>query len=256
MARIRTIKPELLTDEKTSGLSDKAWRLFVSCILMADDYGNFRATDSFLHSQAFFNTGTTREEVANVRGELAGLSLLEFYEVKGQTYGHVAGWSKHQRVDKPGKPICPGKIEDSRKPRETPGKVPVVPAPDLEEDLEEEKEGKVVSRVATTQPTTVRGLLLRLKIAVEREQPQAGMWTAGPWGNSAADKFLTGFIDDPPGAEIQKRIDLFASDKAMAPWSVEKFTAKYMEIGQPKAPPPRQYGAPQIMLPTLGKLDD
>ena len=41
--RIRTIKPELLDDAVTAGLSDMAFRLFVSSIVLADDYGRLRA---------------------------------------------------------------------------------------------------------------------------------------------------------------------------------------------------------------------
>jgi hypothetical protein len=106
--RIRSLKPEILTDEKTAGLTDAEWRLFVSCIVMADDYGNFRASPAFLHTQVFWGINTKREDVANARESLARLSLVSLYEVGGQSYGHVTGWAKHQRVDHPGKPLCPG----------------------------------------------------------------------------------------------------------------------------------------------------
>ena len=46
--RIRSIKPELLEDEKAAALSDAAWRLFVSSWLLADDYGCFRAGPRYL----------------------------------------------------------------------------------------------------------------------------------------------------------------------------------------------------------------
>lgn len=105
--RIRSLKPEILTDEKSAGLSDTEWRLFVSCIVMSDDYGNLRASQSFLYSQCFWATQTSREDVARARETLARLSLLVLYEVGGQQYAHVAGWYKHQKVDHPGKPLCP-----------------------------------------------------------------------------------------------------------------------------------------------------
>jgi hypothetical protein len=105
--RIRTIKPEILTDEKSAALTDTSWRLFVSCIVMADDYGNFRASPAFLHSQVFWATTTYRDACAKALETLARLSLVSLYEVGGQQYGHIVGWAKHQRVDHPGKPLCP-----------------------------------------------------------------------------------------------------------------------------------------------------
>lgn len=124
--RIRTIKPELLEDERTSALTHEAWRAFVSLILVADDYGNFRAHPKQLEGVIFW----AREVVGGISRairELVESGLLEVYEVNGQQYGHITGWSKHQRVDKPGKPRCPrpehGKNvaleEDSRLSRES-----------------------------------------------------------------------------------------------------------------------------------------
>jgi hypothetical protein len=118
--------------------------------------------------------------------------------------------------------------------------------PDQENLTRDPSATKYKAPSTSMDPTTVHGLLFRLKVAVEKAQPQNGMWTAGPWGQSAADKFLAGFISDPPGDEIIRRIDLFAADKSMAPWSTEKFTAKYLEIGQPKAAPILTKKAPRI----------
>lgn len=105
--RIRTIKPELLEDDVTASLSHEAWRLFVSLLIIADDYGNFRANPKYLEGQAFW----ARESGASVSRiilELVESGLLTTYTVRGQQYGAIAGWSKHQRVDKPGRPRVPG----------------------------------------------------------------------------------------------------------------------------------------------------
>lgn len=104
--RIRTIKPELLEDEKTASLSHEAWRLFVSLLLVADDHGNFRATPRLLHAQIFW-AREAREEVASLLGSLASVSLVSLYTAGGQEYGSILGWTKHQRVDKPSKPRVP-----------------------------------------------------------------------------------------------------------------------------------------------------
>jgi hypothetical protein len=83
----------------------------------------------------------------------------------------------------------------------------------------------------------VHEFLFRMKIAMEREQPQVSPWNAGPWGNSDARKFLEAFGEDLKKAvpNILQRIDLFAKDPAMSPWTVAKFFDKYNGIGQIKA---------------------
>jgi hypothetical protein len=109
--RIRTLKPEMLEDAVVAGLSDGAFRLFVSMILMADDYGNFHAHPRQLAGKAFWDDACpsrdSREGVATMLETLANASLLVRYRVRGQEYAHLAGWEKHQRVDRPGKPRVP-----------------------------------------------------------------------------------------------------------------------------------------------------
>ena len=104
--RIRTIKPELLEDERTASLSHEEFRLFVGLILLADDHGNFRATPKMLDG-AIFHTQESREGLANLLEGLARVSLVSLYLVRGQAYGHLRGWDKHQRVDHPSKPRVP-----------------------------------------------------------------------------------------------------------------------------------------------------
>ena len=109
--RIRSIKPELLDDEKTARLTHFEFRLFVALLLMADDYGNLRAQCGLIAAQCFWGCPASEEEVRVALDTLAELSLLRLYDVRGQTYAHVRGWAKHQRVDKPGKPRVPGPDE-------------------------------------------------------------------------------------------------------------------------------------------------
>jgi len=106
VARIRTIKPELLEDERTALLTHLEWRLFVSLLLLADDYGNFRAAPGRVKGTALWAFPDV--DVASALRALDAYGLLELYEVDGQAYGHISGWSKHQKVDHPGKPTCPG----------------------------------------------------------------------------------------------------------------------------------------------------
>jgi len=104
--RIRTIKPELLDDERTSGLSDAGFRLFVSLILLADDHGAGRAGRLQLHAATRCGRGDP-EITARALEELAVAGLVTVYSVRGQRYAHLRGWKKHQRIDKPSKPRVP-----------------------------------------------------------------------------------------------------------------------------------------------------
>lgn len=110
MARIRTLKPEILEDENTAGLSDRAWRLFTSMILLADDYGNLRADTRWLAGQVFWAHDV--RDVTEWVDELADHGLLKVFAVRGQRYAAVTNWDKHQKIDKPGKPRVPS-IEEA-----------------------------------------------------------------------------------------------------------------------------------------------
>jgi len=119
--RIRTLKPEILEDERTARLSHAAWRLFVSLIMLSDDYGNFRANPDHLRGAAFWGRPVDDGgSVGGIDALLAELAtpdvdgekgLIALYVVRGQRYGHLNGWSKNQRVQRPGSPRVPGPKE-------------------------------------------------------------------------------------------------------------------------------------------------
>ena len=133
--RIRTIKPEILEDERSAGLSDGAWRLWVSIWLLADDYGRSRAVEEWLLAQVFWaRPDHSREALASLLDEIERADLVRRYTVSGQRYLEVTGWNKHQKVDHPGKPRIPPPQEvtqASREARETIAKVSTALAPDL-----------------------------------------------------------------------------------------------------------------------------
>ncbi len=106
MARIRTLKPEILEDEKTAALSDSAYRLFTSMIVLADDHGNVRADARWLQCQIWWAHGSPPDVLA-LLVELSRLNLIHAYGVRGGTYVHVKGWEKHQRIDNAGKNRVP-----------------------------------------------------------------------------------------------------------------------------------------------------
>jgi len=105
--RIRSIKPEILEDTKTASLTHLEYRIFVGSWLLADDHGNLRGDPDYVRGQIVWASRESRESVASSLENLARVSLLVRYSVRGQVYFHVAGWEKHQRVDKPGKPRMP-----------------------------------------------------------------------------------------------------------------------------------------------------
>lgn len=112
--RIRTIKPEILDDEKTARLSHLGWRTFVSMMLLADDYGNMRAAPQYLQAQIMW--GRPDGDISDAIGELEDAGLVLRYEVNGQEYLNISGWHKHQKVDRPGRPRVPGPGGDEPEP--------------------------------------------------------------------------------------------------------------------------------------------
>lgn len=106
--RIRSIKPEILDDGVTAALPHLEWRLFVSLWLLADDYGNLHGHVAQVKGAALWRTGDTEDRVREALARLSADSLIQPYTVRGQDYVHILGWSKHQKVDHPGKALIPG----------------------------------------------------------------------------------------------------------------------------------------------------
>ena len=104
--RIRTLKPEILEDEKTAPLSDTAFRLFTSLVILSDDWGNVRCDVRLLQAQVWW-AHETKPNVLSALIELCRATLIEVYAVRGGTYAHLRGWEKHQRIDNAGKNRVP-----------------------------------------------------------------------------------------------------------------------------------------------------
>ena len=107
--RVRTIKPEVLEDEVAAGLTDAAWRLWVSLWVLADDYGDVRAGDRYLAANVWQDTS---RDAATPLAELVAKGRVAPYAVQGQRYVRIHGWAKHQRVDNAGKARVPAPEED------------------------------------------------------------------------------------------------------------------------------------------------
>lgn len=125
--RIRTIKPELLDDEVASGLSDRAWRLWVSSWLLADDHGNLRAHERHLAANIWQDTSV---DVGPAIAELVAKGRWQVYAVSGQRYAHIRNFDRHQRVDNRGKPRVPGpELDDGSWSEPAPSSRRVAPEP-------------------------------------------------------------------------------------------------------------------------------
>jgi hypothetical protein len=139
----------MLEDEATSSLTDTAWRLFGSLILLADDYGNLRGSPSWISGQVFWAASKT-VDVEHYLSELVRKKLIVRYVVRDQAYIAIRSWNKHQRIDKPGKPRVPGQEEasqdfpanDSRESREEILAPRQRLATDMEVDLDLDPEGE------------------------------------------------------------------------------------------------------------------
>jgi hypothetical protein len=106
------------------------------------------------------------------------------------------------------------------------------------------------AEIAPLRPRTASDLITCLRAAVERAQPQNGFWNPG--GRFASDDargFLEAFTDvEAALPEIESRIEVFAKDPAMAPWTVKKFADKYNDLG-PGREPRAEKGGRKIGLP-------
>ncbi len=105
MARIRTIKPEIWTDEKFMAVSHGARLLFIGMFNFADDNGALVHSITELRVRIF--PGDEKPEVQVWLTELIKIGLVIDYEVEGQKYLLVKGLRTHQVIDKPRKSNLP-----------------------------------------------------------------------------------------------------------------------------------------------------
>lgn len=107
MARIRTIKPEFWSDEKTGKLSAFATKLFLGMLTFSDDYGVIEFNSSQLRARIFpYNNGSLTKRIeAIIHQELSVLVRQFVYNDK--KFLQITNFSKHQRIDHPGKTTVP-----------------------------------------------------------------------------------------------------------------------------------------------------
>lgn len=256
--RIRTVKPEWLDDEALVLASADARVLSIALILLADDYGNGRANVAVLSGRVF--PGKVPETLANALAELAKARFVVLYEADGQRYFSIRNWSKHQKVDKPGKPQVPG-FTDFAKAIEAPENIRETLATDQDQEGTRKRPGADLAGARACEsaprrdksPDATRGERIR-KGYLERfakacpgiaPVPQAQAGNGGPWldlGRLLTDEqcgpFLDAYFADDfcrqghkMGTLLSERVRLLTSGPKVA--------------GQPAAP---------IALPASGPL--
>lgn len=113
MARIRTIKPEFPQSESMGRVSRDARLLFVLLWNICDDHGRTRAASRMLASLLFPYDDDAPKLLPDWIGELEAEGCIRLYVSGGSTYLEICNWLKHQKIDKPGKPVFPAFDDNS-----------------------------------------------------------------------------------------------------------------------------------------------
>lgn len=115
MARIRTIKPEFWTSEQVVECSPNARLMFIGLMNFVDDNGVHPAKPMRIKMQVFPGDGFGASEISDFISELENAGLIRCYEVDGEAYLQITGFTKHQRIDQPSYkfPLPNGKVPEN-----------------------------------------------------------------------------------------------------------------------------------------------
>lgn len=106
-ARIRSIKPELWSDERVGVLSFPARLLFVGLITMADDEGRLRALPAGILGHVFPYDREAPKRLDGWLSEVERSGMLVRYEHDGFPYVAFRNWARHQRPNRPSDSVLP-----------------------------------------------------------------------------------------------------------------------------------------------------
>lgn len=112
MARIRTIKPALLTGRTASSWSDAVFRTFAGLLTYVDDKG--RGEDDPLLIKAEIAPRIVKKTAAVIAGHMdeleASETLCRYKGEDGHAYFHLVNFNRDQRINRPTAsrlPECP-----------------------------------------------------------------------------------------------------------------------------------------------------
>jgi hypothetical protein len=114
MARIRTIKPEFPLSETIGRLPRDARLLFIQLWTLSDDEGRLRGNSRLLANTLYTYDDDAIALMDGWIGELVREKCIVRYQAEGNTYIQILNWSKHQKIDKPGKSRLPEFAAPSR----------------------------------------------------------------------------------------------------------------------------------------------
>jgi hypothetical protein len=110
MARIRTIKPEIMQDEKLAALEPLPRLVFMGMITQADDAGRLHDNVKLLDGLFFPFTDDT---CGDALVELEGIGVILRYRANsGQRLIQITNWEKHQKVKNPSPYVLPAPVSD------------------------------------------------------------------------------------------------------------------------------------------------
>lgn len=107
MARIRTLKPSIWSDESFITLTRDARLLCIGMISHADDAGRIIASGPALIGAIYPHDNITARQIEKWRDEIAATGLAVVYTVGQGTYAHFPNWRRHQRIQKPYPSVLP-----------------------------------------------------------------------------------------------------------------------------------------------------
>ncbi len=161
MARIRSIKPSIWTDERFIELSRDARLLFIGMVSHSDDAGRIVASGAALIGAVFPHDDLTPKQVEKWRDEIGKTGLILIYEAGRGTYAALPGWRRHQRIQKPQpSTLPPPPVTDSVQDQSrTQSRTQSTTEEEKEWEKEEEREREVTrstTDVATGEPPPTR----------------------------------------------------------------------------------------------------
>jgi hypothetical protein len=116
VARIRTVKHELYSDEKVSEVSIQARYLFIGLWSFSDDMGRHNYSPKEIRGLVFpHDKDISDQQVAQWLRDLDKADLIRIYEVETKRYIWLPQFLRHQRIDKPSHSYIPPHPRD-RKP--------------------------------------------------------------------------------------------------------------------------------------------
>lgn len=104
MARIRTVKPEIWTDEKLTECSLSARLMFIGMLNFADDKGNMAYSAKRLKMQIFPADAIDTQPLLD---ELIAHGIVIVYSVSAEKFLHIKGFTKHQVINRPSASAIP-----------------------------------------------------------------------------------------------------------------------------------------------------